>query len=215
MFATVLTKEAYIKLIEYAFEKCNVISVTKYFDPCEDVAKNTLNIILSETNQTESDILRKWLEKDDYIDELFNMFKDNDLIFDRKCKRSFGGTLKSYKKKMVIEDSIEHIFYEYNIKDWLRKYKSRMIKKTQDDKTITYFFKLNDALKSDILSTSSFSDWKFPDSVENLSFYEDENCWLHSTWRGPFEVFCKNEKEFRYLKSLGVSFNDKKYINKK
>ena len=53
MFATVLTEETYIKLIEYAFEKCNVISVTKYFDSCEDVVKNTLNIILSETNQTE------------------------------------------------------------------------------------------------------------------------------------------------------------------
>ena len=215
MFATVLTKEDYIKLIEYALKKCNIISVTKYFDPCEDVAKNTLNIILSETKQTERDILEKWLEKDDYIDELFNIFKDNNLIFNRKCKKSFGGTLKSHKKKMVIEDSIEHVFYEYNIKNWLRKYKSKMIEKIQNDKTVTYFFKLNDALKSDILSTSSFSDWKFPDSVEDLSFYEDESCWLHSTWRGTFEVFCKDEKEFRYLKSLGVRFYDKKFINEK
>ena len=80
----------------------------------------------------------------------------------------------------------------------------------------TYYFKLNNELKKQILNNSSLYGWCFPNYLEDICFFKNGYCWLYSVAHEKLcEIYCRDEKEYEYLKSIGIEFVNNKYIPSK
>lgn len=97
----------------------------------------------------------------------------------------------------------------------MRKFKTSIIHKSCKDLSYTtYYLNLTKDLKTDILSKNSFSDWNFPFSVEDIAFFKNKQCLLCSeTHENIWDIYCKDKNEYKYFKSIGIKFNDSKYIS--
>ena len=218
-------KEVYKKLMKYFLPKCDIISVTKYIDNNIEVTNNTIKIILEETKQTEDELINNYRQPNSefYIDKLVKNFMYNESIFNKRCKKSYGLTCKlnKYNRQSHIVGSIELLEYNHKIKKWLRKYKNfiifkkketRRIRTHDEDYKIEYFLRLNHDLKDEILGKNFFTDWKFPNSMEDLCLYKNGECLLESTCKGDVFIYLINENEYEYLKSIGIEFYEKEFI---
>ncbi len=224
MFASVYIQgDLYKKLMEYAFKKCNFISVRKLKDEIDDITNNVISVILSETNQTIDELIDKCSDdnSEEYIDNLAEKFEYNDLIFKVKGKKFYKKDPKleqfskkggKYGRQGIIYYCIDRILYEKATKNWLKKYRNKIIFEKEEKDYTTYYIRLTDILKNEILSKTSLKDWNFPYSVEGLAFYKDKHCWLATDKPVGVRIYCENQDEYEYLKSMGVIFWKKKYI---
>lgn len=96
---------------------------------------------------------------------------------------------------------------------WLRKYKQKILLKRKNSHSTEYYIKLNEALKKELFEKTTFFDWQFPYFVEGISFYKDERCLLRSSYgRWHYvDLYPENENEYKYLKTIGVQFDEKKF----
>ena len=69
----IIENETYKKLIEYACEKCDTISLKKYSDQNEDSNGKALNVMFTNKNCSVEDIVKNYSDK--YLDELFSQFE--------------------------------------------------------------------------------------------------------------------------------------------
>lgn len=122
-----------------------------------------------------------------------------------------------------IYSNLKIIFYDYIVNTFLSKYKydiiheEKSIYKNKNGNeiliSIKYYFKLSEELKINILRKKSIYDWCFPMSIEDIEFYKDGKCWLLSVSHEEIlDIFCRSEKEYEYLKSIGIEFVDENYI---
>lgn len=206
-------EEMYKELIEYACVNCDVVSVTKKYYRYDEITK-VMQIVLEKLNATEEEIAAKYSEK--YLDELYDKLCDDEDVFAEKLKR------RKVRKKLqkideehrrsYIKETIESIVYNYNTTMWLRKYKGKTFLKRKMDYGVEYCMKLNEAVKRELLEKNSFSDWQFPETVGGICFYKDGKCWLETLVKwGGVELYINEEREYKYLKSIGVQFDEKKF----
>lgn len=81
-----------------------------------------------------------------------------------------------------------------------------------NDRFGAYFYKFSAKMKEYLLSNNNLFDWRGPEHPENPSFFRDGYCWLLSdTPHKICRIFCENDEEYKYLKSIGIEFSDDKY----
>lgn len=215
-------KEMYKELVEYACSKCNIVCVNVR-DYEYDETPKVIEILLKKKNSTMEEIISEYSEK--YLDDLYEYFAEDEEIFDKTYIKKYGRAIsyKSSEKKPNIKDkemrrywletAVNYIIYNYNTTMWLRKYKQKILLKRKNSHSTEYYIKLNEALKKELFEKKTFFDWQFPYFVEGISFYKDERCLLRSSYgRWHYvDLYPENENEYKYLKTIGVQFNEKKF----
>lgn len=134
-------------------------------------------------------------------------------------------TFEEYKKFIVYDKRLNYIwsifsrfFYTYKVKKILDKYKDNMIYKEVNSNggkitNIRYFFKITKNLQKNIIKKNSIFDWCYPNSIEDICFYNNGFCRLFSVAHEKMlDIFCKDEEEYNHLKTIGVKFYNDVFI---
>lgn len=75
-----------------------------------------------------------------------------------------------------------------------------------------YVFKLTKNIKKYLLNRENLYEWVYPINLENLCLFKGKRCWLYSVAHEHLcEIYCDDEEEFEYLKSVGVEFYEDKF----
>ncbi len=225
--------DAYKKLLDYAFSKCDTISIIKYCDQHSQENNEIIKIILSKSQYTINDIVSKYSEK--LIEEMYNHFIDDSVIVDDEYKKKFEKRIdenfdkehaerfKKRNRQLCIWHALGFTVYNALSDRWSKQYKNNIIIKKEKSisdidynlipYTNTYYMKLDKHIKQEILNKNSIYDWRFPTSLEDLCFYKNDYCWLYSVAHEEIcDIFCENEEEYEYLKSIGIEFVDDKFV---
>lgn len=233
----IIDGDIYIKLIEYILPKCDIISLKKYNDQHQEKHKKIIDIILSDSNISIDDIVTNYSDKylNELCNELCNKYKDNKTIFDEEYKDKFeknkynfdykiSEEQKKENRKMAIIGSVRQFIYNSLTNEWLDKNRESIILERPniiEDKlfierinhSTTYFLKLIEDLKTEILNKNSIYDWHYPISIEDISFFKDGYCLLNSiTHENLCFIYCESEEEYEYLKSIGIKFAENQFI---
>ena len=217
--------DLYKNLMNYIVSKSDVLSVSVNFHYDKKVADKFMKII-TYNKYNINDILNNVPKK--LIEKISEENKDNTLIFDEKYINNQKKHLIKYiqkfskdekmdliykRRKNYIKDMIYWYVYEYKTTNWLRKFKTSIIYKTcKNSSYTTYYLNLTKDLRCEILNRNSFDDWNFPFSVENIAFFKDKQCLLCSeTHENMWDIYCKDQNEYKYFKSIGIKFIDSKY----
>lgn len=168
--------------------------------------------------------------------DTYEMFKEN-IEYQKKLKKEYRdlGINISFEN-MSYEEYVEFFeydtrmdylvrpmdccFYEYSVKSFLERYNDIILRKEKKYfneffglkrthvETI-YYMKLRDDLKKEMLSKNSIFDWVDPLLIEDVRFYKGDKCWLSSiTHEEQCYIYYTNEKEYNYLKSIGIKFKN-------
>lgn len=228
-----IKNDVYKKLLDYAFSKCDVISLTRYCNQHVQETKETMKVILSKSHYTVNDIVSNYSDK--LIEEMYNDFLDDPVIFDDEYKKSFEKRIdenfdkehaERFKKRnrhSCIWHALGFTVYNELGNRLLEKYKKIVICQKDNDEfcklfpnsksPTTYYFQLNDSLKKELLNKKSIYDWCFPTSLEDLCFYKNGYSWLYSVAHEEMcFIYCENEEEYEYLKSIGIEFVDDEFV---
>lgn len=173
---------------------------------------------------TDYNHFKDFLSDKKYQNYLINKYKKYGfkISFDNITHKEYKEFIKYDYRLDSIDEKINKIFYKNVVEKFIDKYKQYIIdeEKTtfsydQEKEKITdikYYIKITDELKDDILKRKSIFDWCFPFNIEDIEFYKDGYCWLFSVAHEKmFNIYCKNEKEYEFLKSIGVNFKNKKF----
>lgn len=96
--------DTYRKLVEYAFKNCDMVSFTEYPDQNSKFHKKILNKLLKCENLTKDDLIKNYSYK--YEGYIFNKYKDNNIIFDKKYLRNRETT--NYDTYEMFKENIEY-----------------------------------------------------------------------------------------------------------
>lgn len=146
-----------------------------------------------------------------------------DISFENMTYNEYEEFIKYDGRMESLNNIINYLFYNYNVEKFINKYKNdilseeRVITKYEPEKgkllVIRYYIKVSNELIKDILDRKSIYDWCFPRSIEDIEFYKDGYSRLLSVaHENILEIFCESEEEYEYLKSIGIKFEDKKFI---
>ncbi len=226
-----IEKDTYWKLVDYAFQKCDTISLTKQNDQHESEHKKIMDIIMSMNSYSATDILNNYSEK--FLEDMVLQFKDNDIIFDeenwKKYVKSLGMSdesieeLKKSNRYHTITGSIMRFVYKKLTESWINRNRNSIITVTNHYITELsgkkflynhiYYIKMTKEIQEEMLKKQSLFDWIFPTSLEDLCFFKDGYCWLYSVAHEEIlDIYCENEEEYNYLKSIGVEFVEDHFI---
>lgn len=185
----------YTKLINYVFSKCNIISLTKYYNQNNQLSENVANYIMLLENYNKNDIMNKYSKQ--FLEKLNTKYLNDNKIFDDDYKTKYETNLykmgyetfekiKVDNRKKYIEESIQWFVYNSMTSNWLKE-NQNIILKTQNEilkngikHSAIYYIKLTDDIKKEILSKRTLFDWQWPTSLEDISFYCEDCCWIHT-----------------------------------
>ena len=74
--------DTYRKLVEYAFKNCDMVSFTEYPDQNSKFSRRILKKLMKCENLTKDALIKNYSDK--YVGYIFNKYKDNNIIFDKK-----------------------------------------------------------------------------------------------------------------------------------
>ena len=222
-----IDNKLHTKLINYAFSKCDIISLTKYYNQSNQLSENIANYIMSLENYNKNDIINKYSKQ--FLEKLNTKYLNDNKIFDDAYKSKYETNLykmgyetfekiKVDNRKKCIEESIQWFVYNSITLNWIKENQNIILKKQNEilkngnKHSTIYYIKLTDDLKNEILSKGTLFNWHWPTSLEDISFYCKECCWIHTiTHEKLCEIFCENNAEYEYLKSIGINFLDEKF----
>lgn len=226
-----IENDVYQKLVSYAFEKCDSIFLSTKNPQSKSTTKKVMQIIMQANQYSENDIVNKYTKNSEkFLEKMVDQFIDNDSIFDDEyCKKYEidSQNCEEYKKLnrlYIIEDSIIGTVHELLTQQWLNKNRTNIIKTfdcyvtkaSSGEEFLSrniYYMKLTKELQQEILSKNSIFDWHYPMSLENLCFFRNGYCWLYSVAHEKIlDIYCENEEEYNYLKSIGVKFQINRFI---
>lgn len=221
--------DVYKKLLDYAFSKCDVISLTRYCNQHSQQSNAIMKIILSKSHYTKSDIVNNY--SDQLIEEIYNDFLDNPVIFDDEFKRKYepngreevrrnmDGQIYLDNRRACIWHALGFTVYNELGNRWLKLYKNQIIfskKNILNDNlfhSMVYYIKLDKHMEQEILNKKSIYNWCFPTSLEDICFYKNGYCWLYSVAHEEMcFIYCETEEEYKYLKSIGIEFADDQFV---
>ena len=209
------------EILGSTYEKLiNSISLMKQHDQHEESTNRKIDIILSTSGYSINYIMEKY--SNNFLNKMYEKFKDNEEIFNNDYKEKFEDGIKNdFKRWLTISGSIRRIYYNNITKQWLIKNEKNIFNHTKNIHNFgneqvylndIYYLILNDELKSEILSKKSLYDWHYPNSLEDICFFKDGYCFLETVaHEGLCFIYCDNEAEYEYLKSIGIKFFDKEF----
>lgn len=117
----------------------------------------------------------------------------------------------SQKKLKMLEQQLvekfQDCFLTYKRDDWWEENNS-----IPDEYYRLHFYKINENLKEYLLSNKNLYAWLNPKYPEDISFFKNGYCWLYSvTHEKICNIYCENEQEYEYLKSIGIKFVDNEF----
>lgn len=211
-----------IKLLNYLFDNCDIISVSVYNDQNESRNKKTIKIILAEDSKLIDEISNNYSREKIRI--IYDKYKNNTLIFDNEGNTTYDTKEEVEKYRYdIIQHAISEYVYKFRINNWLLKYTDNLILKKDNYSeylpdfplTTTYYFKINDLLKKEILNKKSLFDFGMFE-VENICFFNDTKCLLETvTHEELCWLYCYSEKEYKLYKDMGIEFVEDMYDEKK
>ncbi len=232
--------KTYKKLMEYLISKCNIVSVVSnnkgYYT---EQVNQTIKVITSTEMCSKEDIINNY--SDEYLEKIAERYKNNDKVFSeeyfdfeknslkymmtyneyKKNKRGNSDSYEEYcdtyvydKRKNYIKSQVNYLVYNYNISKWLDKFKEELIEvKKITPYYIEYYYKISENLKQSILDKSSLCDWDFPLSIQDIAFYNNNNCLFCSEIHEKiYDLFCKDEEEYENFKLMGLKFFVNEYV---
>lgn len=96
--------DTYRKLVEYAFKNCDMVSFTECPDQNSRFHKKILNKLLKCENLTKDDLIKNYSYK--YEGYIFNKYKDNNIIFDKKYLKN--REITNYDTYEIFKENIEY-----------------------------------------------------------------------------------------------------------
>lgn len=64
-----------------------------------------------------------------------------------------------------------------------------------------------------VINEKDLIDWKYPNSLDNLCFIKDNYYIFFSiSHEELYDIYCENEEEYEYLKSIGVEFYEDHFV---
>lgn len=242
MFLSVIHEpsgKAYKSLIHYYCKRADafmlVMDRRSYFSSFN--SKIFGEELLKSADITLEELREKFTEE--YITEIYEKVKDNDYLFSltnlKKLEKTFD-TVDSLKH-IIIENTLRFILFneieifEKNSSKFAESLEKYLIKqrhnpewpgtKVFDDEGMmndqyTYdinFYSINPYTKEKLLSINSLYSWKYPYYPQDLAFFKNGKCLLASTAHEEMcEIYCEDEEEYNYLKSIGIEFLEDKFI---
>lgn len=77
-----------------------------------------------------------------------------------------------------------------------------------------YYFQTTTEVKDYILSNQNLYAWLNPEYPEDIAFFKNGYCWLYSVAHEKLcHIYCENEEEYKYLKSIGIEFEEDDYVS--
>ena len=216
-----IEKDTYWKLVDYAFQKCDTISLTKQNDQHESEHKKIMDIIMSMDSYSTTDILNNYSGK--FLEDMFSQFKNNISIFDDDYQQRYeldfriskeeSEKFKEFNRYHAITGSIKRLVYEKLTESWINRNRNSIIKVTNHYITelsgkkflynYIYYIKMTKEIQEEMLKKQSLFDWVFPTSLEDLCIFKNGYCWLYSVAHEEIlDIYCENEEEYNYLKSI-------------
>lgn len=120
---------------------------------------------------------------------------------------------KLYVSKNILYSIFEQYAYVIFARKWLSKYQKNIIKTKgtyREDGSLfstSYFLKLTDELKEEILKLGSFFNLHQPYTLENICFYKDGYCYFSSeTHEDIADLNITEYEEYEKLKNNGLIF---------
>lgn len=233
MLAKKISGKTYIRLMNYMIQKCDMISLQRYYNQNPDQIKEVIDIILSKYSYLMENLIKKYSKCNLY--KLYNKLKNDSDIFDSRYMEKYENDyykknysrheylrIKKYNRKSVIYDSINWYIYNITTNSWLNKYSASIHSKEIETLEYgslnilysdTYYIDLTSDIKEEILSKSDIYDWKYPTCLDNISFFKNGKCYLSTVAHEEIcRIYCENKEEYNYFKSIGIDFidNDKK-----
>ena len=226
-----IESDTYCKLMNYVFQKCDSISLTKRKDQYELESKKIIDMIMKTNNYSEDEFLNSYSQK--FLEDMVSQFEGDNNIFDKENWKKYVESLGMSEKKIeqlrksnrkhAIIGSIMQYIYEKFTESWINRnvgsiititnhYVSELSGKKNLYSNI-YYMKLTKEIQEEILKKQSLFDWCFPTSLEDLCIFKDGYCWLYSVAHEEIcNIYCKNEEEYNYLKSIGIEFEEDYFI---
>lgn len=174
---------------------------------------------------TDYNHFKDFLKDKEYQKYLINKYQKYGfkISFNNITHKKYKEFIKYDDRLDSIDEKVNKIFYKNVVEKFIDKYKQYIL---DEEKTtfsydqekekvasIKYYIKITDELKKNILKRESIFDWCFPFNIEDIEFYKDGCCWLFSVAHEKmFDIYCENEKEYEYLKSIGVKFKNKTFV---
>ncbi len=216
--------ETYKVLMDYIFKNCNFISLIKRYNQHEVDTKRNINIILSSSGYSVDEIIEQY--SDEFLEKIYEKFKNDEQIFNdnyiKKYESDEIGKMISYHNRWgMTSGAIVWLYYNEMTLKWLNKNKVNIVNCKKNDNALgnpgvyhsdTYTIKLTDSIKSELVNKKSLYDWHYPNSLEDICFFKDGYCFLETiSHESLCFIYCDNNEEYEYLKSIGIKFFEKEF----
>ena len=163
------------------------------------------------------------------------LFKNDHNLFDEQYKKRYEkdpitgenvrDDIKYFNRQLCVNGIVSRIVYDYFTEKWLCKNIKQILfqenyyiepinsKEKIVHHSTVYYTLLDNRIKEELLDKNSFSDWSFHKSLEDICFYKEQYCYLYSvSHEGICDIYCEDEVEYEYFKSLGIEFVEDKFI---
>lgn len=217
-----MDKEAYKKLIMYAYEICDKVELKKikHFVVNKEKKQEILKIIISNPKFTKENLIKNYSEKT--LDDIYFEYKDDNRFFcDNEIRKKlhykndveYQNVLTKYKK-IYINSIIELFLYNERCIKFLEKYENNIIDKISTEYEEYYYFKMDKQFINFFMNeTDNIYDFTFPYNLENLCIYINDDIWLESVVDDKLcFINCRSEEEYEKLKSFGIDFVEDKFV---
>lgn len=220
-------KEVYHKFLNYIFEKCNIVSLSHYCNIPQPKDEKILNYILSTMHYSKEGIIE--LYSDSFLKQVYQQFKNDPYIFDEEYQKTQESSIpgltenqtrqmQNYDRRMLIQRGLIRIHYDHVVTEFLKKYEGNMISKkshyyNRNRSRTDYSFHLTEELKTEFFARNSIEEWDYPNALENIFFYKDNECYFAViTHEKMYEIYCETKESYEFLKSIGIEFIDDEFI---
>lgn len=223
MLVKKISDNAFLELIKYSIDNNNYISFFVQYNRCHPCSEYIVKVIFKEENMDKETFFNTYVLKDiqklsiqykhvDKIQKLiqpyFNVFQGKNIPFENFVEVyitvALTDTFYKYYSQKELDNYMNELIYE----------KKHFYGKNNDLLGITYYFKIDEHIKSSVLlNKKNLWDFVYPYSLEDISFLKDNQYWLKSVAHEKIcVIYCESEEEYEYLKSIGVEFYEDRYI---
>lgn len=221
-----MSNQTYKELIMYSLGFCNKFSLYKYklMGIPEIEEKHILDFIFNYTKFSKEKFLSKYSKN--MLDKIYNQCKENRQLFEEAENRlkqsnynyfiNLSSNERILGEKRLINSAIESFIYNYKHEEFKKYFKDKF-KSLGDDNPSIYLVDYNKYAAKFILNNSkNINDWLHPMNLDNLSLYINDIPWLYSVpHENICDIYCRSEEEYKYLKSIGVEFKEKNFVQDK
>lgn len=149
---------------------------------------------------------------------------DKELLIQKNKLNDLNLDIQTNNPKDNIINPVNWFIYENKVNEFIKDYSKSIFKKTKEIRNFGFSFEKNtlhriiynfkiDNRSNELLKNKYLCNWKYPDELEDLCIYKNNRLWLDSVnHEDMYNIYCENEEEFNYLKSIGIEFYKDNYV---